>query len=50
MTNIINMSEKGKYVVSHGRSQKGTYDLYTENNILICKNIDYKNLNELLKQ
>ena len=37
---------KGKYVVSCGRS--GLYDLYNGNDVLICKGVNYKLLNEIL--
>jgi len=42
----ISNGVKGKYVVSCGRS--GLYDLYNGNDVLICKGVNYKLLNEIL--
>lgn len=42
----ISKGVKGEYVVSYGRS--GLYDLYNGNDVLICKGVNYKLLNEIL--
>jgi len=37
---------KGKYVISYGRS--GLYSLYSGDDVLICKGVNYKDLNKIL--
>ena len=42
----ISNGVKGKYVTSYGRS--GLYNLYSGDDILICKGVNYKDLNKIL--
>lgn len=42
----ISNDVKGKYVVSYGRS--GLYDLYSGDDVLIIKGVNYKDLNKIL--
>ena len=42
----ISNDVKGKYVTSYGRS--GLYNLYSGDDILICKGVNYKDLNKIL--
>ena len=37
---------KGKCVISYGRS--GLYSLYSGDDVLICKGVNYKDLNKIL--
>ena len=42
----ISNGVKGRYVVSYGRS--GLYDLYGGDDVLICKGVNYEDLNNNL--
>jgi len=42
----ISNGVKGRYVVSYGR--RGLYDLYNGDDALICKGVNYKDLNKIL--
>jgi len=42
----ISNGVKGRYVLSCGRS--GLYDLYSGDDVLICKGVNYEDLNKIL--
>jgi len=42
----ISNGNKGKYVISYGRSL--LYDLYSGDDVSICKGVNYKDLNKII--